>query len=362
MSLSGVLTTLSPNVWMYTALRFVSGFGRAPVGACALVLSTELVEKKWRAKAGIVGFTCYTLGFLSLPAVALLVRGCSWRLIYLLTCVPSLLYSILMYFTVQESPRWLFINGRKEEFMKTLRTIAGSKKQSQLTESFFNGSVNWEVKIKETDIYSAVKILSNKGWALWRLAVVTAAGFGIGMIYYGLPLGLGNMSFDLYLSVTLNALAEFPASFLTFFLIGLLNRKRSILGLTLVSGISCVACVLVKQKGVQMGLELVSFFSACMGANVILIYALELFPTCVRSSAVSMVRQAGMLGGVLGPVLVAAGNKTGLISYGVFGVTIGLCGLCVVWLPETKGQTLCDTMEEEELKNNIVLDKDSLCF
>ncbi|XP_073134526.1 organic cation/carnitine transporter 2-like [Henckelia pumila] len=140
MSLSGSLAALSPNVWIYTALRFVSGFGRAPIGSCALVLSTELVEKKWRGKAGIVGFACYTLGFLSLPAVALLVRGCSWRLIYLLTCVPSILYSILMYFTVQESARWLFINGRKEEFLKTLRTISGSKNLQ--TESFFNGSIN----------------------------------------------------------------------------------------------------------------------------------------------------------------------------------------------------------------------------
>lgn len=348
MSLSGVLAAVSTNVWMYAALRFVSGFGRATIGTCALVLSTELVGKKWRGNAGIMGFVCFALGFLSLPAEAYLLRGYSWRLIYLWTCVPSLFYSILMYFAVQESPRWLFIKGRKEEFIQALRSIAGSKKRGRLTESFFNETVNWEEKVQEQDIYSAMKMLLNKGWALRRIAAVMAVGFGIGMIYYGMPLGLGNLSFDLYLGVTLNALSEFPSSFLTFFLIGKLNRKSSILGLTVLSGICSVACVLVKWKGIQMGLELVSFCSACTGTNVILIYALELFPTCVRNSAVSMVRQAVVLSGVLSPVLVAAGKHNGLISYGVFGVTIVLCGLFVIWLPETKGRAFCDTMEEEE--------------
>ncbi|KZV51257.1 Organic cation/carnitine transporter 3 [Dorcoceras hygrometricum] len=348
MSLSGVLAAVATNVWIYAALRFVCGFGRATIGTCALVLSTELVGKKWRGSAGIVGFLCFSLGFLSLPAEAYLLRGYSWRLIYLLTSVPSLLYSILMYFAVQESPRWLFIKGRKEEFIQALRSIAGSKNRSRLTESFFNETVNWGEKVQERDIYSAMKILLKKGSALRRIAAVMAVGFGVGMIYYGMPLGLGNLSFDLYLGVALNALSEFPASFITFFLIGKLNRKSSILGLTAVSGICSVACVLVRRKGIQMGLELVSFFSACTATNVVLIYALELFPTCVRNSAVSMVRQAVVLAGVLSPMLVAAGKHNGLISYGVFGVTIGLCGWFVVWLPETKGRTLCDTMEEEE--------------
>ncbi|XP_073134514.1 organic cation/carnitine transporter 3-like [Henckelia pumila] len=348
MSLSGVLAAVSTNVWMYVAFRFVCGFGRASIGTCALVLSTELVGKNWRGNAGIMGFVCFGLGFLSLPAEAYLLRGYSWRLIYLCTCVPSLFYSVLVYFAAQESPRWLFIKGRKEEFVQALRSIAESKKRSRLTESFFHETVNWEEEVQERDIYSAMKMLLNKGWAVRRVAAVMAAGLGIGMIFYGMPLGLGNLSFNLYLGVMLNALSEFPSSFLTFFLIGKLNRKSSIVGLTLLSGICSVACVLVKWKKIKMGLEAVSFFSASTGMNVLLIYALELFPTCVRNSAVSMVRQAVVLSGVLSPVLVAAGKHNGLISYGVFGVTIVLCGLIVIWLPETKGRTFCDTMDEEE--------------
>lgn len=176
-------------------------------------------------------------------------------------------------------------------------------------------------------------------------------GFGAGILYYGMPLGLGNLEFNLYWSVALNALLEFPASLLVFFLTGKLDRKISILGLSLLSGICSVTCVMVRWKGMQIGLELVSFFCAVTAFDLVLIYSLELFPTCMRNSAVSMARQAAVLGGVFGPLLVAAGRKNGFLSYGVFGLTIAVCGLFVVFLPETRGRTLCDTIDEEEQKN-----------
>ncbi|KAL9146944.1 hypothetical protein ABFS82_13G142600 [Erythranthe guttata] len=354
MALTGVLTAASTNIWMYVALRFISGFGRATVGTCALVLSTELVGKKWREKMGIIGFVCFTLGFLSLPAIAFSLKGYSWRLMYIWTCVPSVFYSLSVFFLIRESPRWLYIKGRKEEFAETLRSIAAPTNRSSLTQSFFGRCTEWgdDQKPEETDIFSAVKILLSRRWSRRRLVAVTVVGFGIGMIYYGMPLGLGNLSFDLYLSVTLNALSEFPASFLTFVLIGKLDRKGSILGLSLLSGMCSVGCVVVTWQVTQIALELVSFFSACTAFDVVLIYTLELFPTCVRNSAVSMVRQALVFGGALSPVLVAAGRKNRFLSYGVFGVGVSVCALFVGLLPETRGRVLCDTLEEEERKDD----------
>lgn len=354
MSLTGVLTAFSTNIWMYTGLRFISGFGRATIGTCALVLATELVGKKWRGNVGIIGFIWFTFGFLSLPLIAFLLKGSSWRLIYLWTCVPCILYSILVYFSVHESPRWLFVKGKKEEFTETLRSMASPENRSYLTESFFGDFLEWSEKSQEHNIYSALKILLKKRWAFRRLVSVMVVAFGVGMVYIGMPLGLGNLSFDLYLSVTLNALSELPASLVTFFLIGKLNRKGSVMGLALLSGICSVGCVLIRGTGMQIPLELVSFFSGCTAVNVVLIYTLELFPTCVRNSALSMVRQAIVFSGVVSPVLVAAGRKNAWLSYGVFGATISMCGLFVMWLPETKGRTLCDTMEEEELKSRQI--------
>lgn len=357
MSLSSLLTVIfSTNIWIYSAFKFLSGFFRSAVGTCALVLSTEFVGKRWRGQVGVVGFFCFTLGFLSLPAIAYMNRGSSWRSLYLWSSIPGIFYCIVVHFFVLESPRWLFVNGREEEAIATLKSIA----------SPHHGSSNWIISrvcfAQETcnaNLYSTVKILMEKKWAFQRLSALMVIGFGAGVVYYGMPLGIGNLEFNLYLGVIFNALAELPSSLFTFFAIGKLKRKNSIIVFTTLSGFCSIMCVFKGKlwAKLQIGLELVSFFSACTVVNILLLYTVELFPTCVRNSAMSIVREALVLGGVFGPMLVAAGRKDSFVSFGVFGLAIGCCGMFAACLPETRNGALCDTMEEEEHK----LEKTSSC-
>ncbi|KAJ4827744.1 hypothetical protein Tsubulata_041042, partial [Turnera subulata] len=354
MSFSGIVTVFSNNIWIYSALKFVNGLGRATIGTSALVLSTELVGKRWRGQVGVIGFFCFTLGFLSLPIIAYVNRDSSWRTIYLWTSVPTIFYAMLVHFFVRESPRWLFVRGRKEEAVSILRSIAPAT-NGGLTMSFSN--LMFEQESWNVDTYSALKILLHKKWACRRLCLVMAMVFGIGMVYYGMPLGLGNLSFNIYLSVTFNALAELPTSVVTFFLIDRLNRKDSVLVSCVLSGVCSILCVLVGKvsPNLQIGLELVSFFGSCAAFNISLIYVLELFPTCVRNSAISMARQSLVFGGIFSPVLVAAArSNNGFLSYGVFGLVIGFCGLFALMLPETRGKPICDTMDEEEHRQRSI--------
>ncbi|XP_059454775.1 organic cation/carnitine transporter 3-like [Corylus avellana] len=349
MSLSSLLTIFSINIWIYSALRFVCGFFRSTIGTCSLVLATELVGKRWRGQVGVMGFFCFTLGFLSLPAMAYMNIGLSWRYLYLYTSIPGIIYSALVRLFVRESPRWLFVRGREEEAMATLKSIAN---HSNLTWSF-SGLSSFEQETGNDNIFSAMKILLEKRWALRRLSAIMVMGFGMGMVYYGMPLGLGDLAFNLYLSVTFNALSELPSSLVTFFLVGKLNRKSSIIVFTSLSGVCSIICGLKggEWRRLQIGVELVSFFSACTATDILFIFTIELFPTLVRNSALSMVRQAVVLGGVFSPMLVAAGRGDGFSPYTVFGLVIGCCGLFALCLPETRGRALCDTMEEEEEHN-----------
>lgn len=248
--------------------------------------------------------------------------------------------------------------------METLKSIATLENKSSLTMSFFGSSLELPYSNDEesgqeiNNLYSTLKIFWERAWVFRRLAAVMTIGFGNGLVYYGMPLALGGLDFNLYWSVTLNALSELPASLVVFLLIGKLNRKTLILGFALTSGICSCLCAVINDDGgsssylraLQIGLELVSFFSADTAFNVMLIYTLELFPTCVRNSALSMVRQAVVFGGAFSPILGAAGRRNKLYSFGVFGVTIAACSLFVGCLPETKGGTFCDTIDEEEEK------------
>ena len=72
MSAAGILTIFSPNLWIYSGLRFVSGIGRAPLVTCALVLSTELVGKRWRGQVGVIGFFFFNTRVLVITSHSLL--------------------------------------------------------------------------------------------------------------------------------------------------------------------------------------------------------------------------------------------------------------------------------------------------
>ncbi|KAB2636945.1 organic cation/carnitine transporter 3-like [Pyrus ussuriensis x Pyrus communis] len=118
MSLSTFLTAFSTNIWVYSFLRFITGFARATIGTSALVLSTELVGKRWRGQVGVMGFFCFTLG-------------------------------------------WLFVRGRKEDAIETLKYIApvnSTTTKTALTSSFIS-SLSFE--------HETGNIVSGYGNRLW---------------------------------------------------------------------------------------------------------------------------------------------------------------------------------------------------
>lgn len=303
-------------------------------------------------QVGVISFIFFALGFLSLPAIAYSNRCSSWRNLYIWTSVPTIFYCVVIRFVVRESPRWLFVEGRAEDAIATLKGLSQTNHHEILAMKYFSSMPLGQDRTPNVSLYSAIKILVEKKWCFRRLLAVMTIGFGIGMFYYGMPLALGDLSFNLYLSVTFNPLSELPSSLVTYLVVGKMNRKSSLLLFSIISGIFSLMCVLKGRvcTRLQIGFEIVSFLSACTADNILLLFTVELFPTCVRNSALSMVRQALVFGGVFGPLLAAAGKRNGLLSYGVFGVVIACLSLFAVYLPETRGRALCDKIDEEEHK------------
>uniref|UniRef100_A0A0D3GRZ1 Major facilitator superfamily (MFS) profile domain-containing protein n=1 Tax=Oryza barthii TaxID=65489 RepID=A0A0D3GRZ1_9ORYZ len=205
MSVAVVITAFSPNVWVNAALRFMCRFGRSMAGTSAMVLSMELVGKWWRNTVSFAGFVFFSVGFMSLPVLAYTFREASWRTM------------------------WGVAGG--EGMLAMLRSIC-----------------EW-------------------WWALQRLATITTASFSIGVVYYGMPLSVGSLSFDLY-SVAYNTAAELPSSFLSWLLMGRFNRRSSVVELTAVSGLCSLACIVIPADpeagtgGLRLAAEL-SFFASC---------------------------------------------------------------------------------------------------
>ncbi|KAM0943721.1 putative major facilitator superfamily, MFS transporter superfamily [Dioscorea sansibarensis] len=353
MSISSIISAASPNVWIYAALRFIAGFCRSTISSSSLVLATEMVGGRWRAEVGGIGFIFFSFGFLSLPLMAYFTRESSWRNLYLFISIPSFCYTILLYFLVPESPRWLFVHGRTKEAIQILNKL-GSAKHGTLESNL----INLDFVAKETrnmGTYTSLKMMWERKWAFWRMLSLSIIGFGCGVAYYGMPLGVGTLGVNLYLIISFNALVEIPAALIIFFLIGKMKRKTSVVVLCMVSAVCSVSCVFLKMTSVRTGMEVVAFFATTTVFDVVLIYRMELFPTCMRNTALAFTRLAVASGCCVVPIMVAAGREQEFSSYGAFGFMIGGCGLFALSLPETKGESISDTMEEQEFREREFL-------
>ncbi|XP_057525522.1 organic cation/carnitine transporter 2-like [Amaranthus tricolor] len=358
--LAGLASAFAPNIWVYSVLRFLSGIGRAPLPMCAIILFTERVSKKWRSQIVMLGFISSSLGLLVLTGIAYIAKDSSWRILYLYTSIPGLIFTVISYFFMYESPRWLLLQGRDQDAINVLKSLGGPKTHQM------SPSLNIIIKYTQqqkgvctisTNPYASLKILIGRSWAAKRLMASMLLAFGIGLMYFGMFLGVGSLGSNIYTTSVYHSLLSLSSSFLAFlYWIPKCNRRISLIGYCSLSGGMSIALSILGRGRVNheitLGMELVSMFSACMAYNMVMLYIIELFPTCVRSSASQLVRQATNLGTVLDPILVLLGSGNMIYSYGVFGLAMLLCGFLVIWLPETRGKVLCDTMEEQE-----VLDK-----
>ncbi|CAN8233677.1 unnamed protein product [Cochlearia groenlandica] len=353
MSLIGISIFFSSNIWIYSFLKFAIGSVRALTGTYALTLISEGVSTKWRPRATMIPFTLFVLGFMSLSGIAYLVRHVSWRVLYLCTSVPAAFHSIFIYFFALESPRWLHLQGKNQEAIEVLKKISPSKRG-------YLESVSSRLPSKQTleqSPSSSIMDLFIRKWAFRRIVVVMSIMFGLGMMYYGVPLAVRDIKVNVYLSETLNAMVELPTFVITPILLERFNRRSSVLVNCLLGGALGVLCFVLTYFGrtnVAFAFELGSFFCARTGFNLMAVYMIEMFPTCVRNFATTMLRQALVVGGACCPIIASVGRNVPSISFAVFGFWVAGIGLFVLLLPETKGLSLCDTMEAQEQRDQAL--------
>ncbi|KAH0451363.1 hypothetical protein IEQ34_018662 [Dendrobium chrysotoxum] len=347
-AISGVVTSLSPTYWFYTGFRFLNGFGTGGVGLCAFVLATEPIGPSKRGVAGMSTFYFFSGGIAILAGVAYLFP--TWRTLYIVSSLPSIVFVLLIIPFISESPRWYLIRRQTAKAMDIMHTIArcngreippgitlklddeddeeNSKECSQVAES---GSI--------------IDVLRSRRTRL-RLILMVGINFLCAIVYYGLTLNVVNLKTNLYLNVTLNSISEMPAFIITAVLLDRLGRKPLGVGTMMLSGVSCsigffISGTGVLMKTIRMICGVIGIFGMAAMYNLLFIYTTELFPTVVRNAALGCVTQATQLGAILAPLVVVAGQS---LPFAVFG-GCGIAGaLLTYYLPETMNKPLYDTM------------------
>ena len=96
----------------------------------------------------------------------------------------------------------------------------------------------------------------------------------------------------------------------------------------------------------EMFLGLVGKMCITAAFNVAYIFSGEIFATSIRNSCMGLVSGMGRIGAILSPYIVMVGETSHGTHFLVFGLLGMSGGLASMWLPETQGQPLPQTIQD----------------
>lgn len=166
-------------------------------------------------------------------------------------------------------------------------------------------------------------------------------------------LNVDNFAVDHYTYVAIMGLTEIPAYLVPSGILMVMGRRQSGALLYTIGGI-CLLSILAISRDNTVAVMIVALtgrFALSAVYGIIILYTSELFPTVVRNSAVGTSSVMAHVGTITAPYV------ADLVGQTVWWAPSTLCGLlaviagvfCLV-LPETRGRSLADTVDEETAK------------
>jgi putative MFS transporter len=261
----------------------------------------------------------------------------SWRYLFLAAAFPAFLAFVVRR-SLPESPYFLARQGRSEEAAEVLTEITGRPVESS------------ELDAPPEEPRSSVRDLFAE--RLRGRAVTTALiWIALNVSYYGLFLWLpfvlqGEKSFhvDVYLLLTLSALAQFPGYGAAIWLVDRIGRKPTLAAFLVLGGVSAYAFAVADTEGVYItALFFVGFFN--LGAwGAVYPYTAELFPTRLRSSAFGLMEGVGKAAAIAGPYIFGhLKDATGSTTWSLTFVAIVMAAggiVAALFGRETRGEAL----------------------
>ncbi|XP_066867553.1 solute carrier family 22 member 2 isoform X2 [Kogia breviceps] len=341
---SGVLMAISPNYTWMLIFRLIQGLVSKAGWLIGYILITEFVGLSYRRTVGIFYQVAFTVGLLVLAGVAYALPH--WRWLQFTVTLPNFCF-LLYYWCVPESPRWLISQNKDAKAMKVIKHIAkknGKSLPASLQSLGSDEEVGEKLNPSFLDLVRTPQIRKHT-------LILMYNWFTSSVLYQGLIMHTGLAGSDLYLDFLHSALVEFPAAFIILATIDRIGRRRPWAASNMVAGAACLAAVFIPED-----LRWLRVTAACLGRmgitmayEMVCLVNAELYPTCIRNLGVLVCSSMCDVGGIITPFLVyrltSIWHELPLVVFAVVGLIAG--GL-VLLLPETKGKTLPETIEEAE--------------
>ena len=335
-----MLIPVMPNIWLLLVCRFLIGVFYG--GNNTVVLISETVSTKFRPLATNILWCGWIFTYCLLSLQAYLIRD--WKILFIVCSAPYLL-TLLSYWFVPESPRWLRTKGRLDEAQEVFKRMAKCN-QKEIEE---NATLS---KTKTTKHQASILDLFKHKMAISTLAQ-GVLWFANGLVYYGLSITGDDLGGSKYLNFVYLSLIEIPSAIFASYLPNLIGRKKTVNISIFLAGIFCIVIPFIPITGngqiLRIVFGIVGKLMSTLSFDTITVWSFEIFPTNVRSRGLSFVFVASSIGSSSSP-WIAKGLKVfsdNLPFYvlGSFGLLGALAG-CL--LEETNGKDAKDTLDEIE--------------
>ncbi|CAB3230573.1 unnamed protein product [Arctia plantaginis] len=363
----GQIKTIATSYYMYIGIEFLEACVVGGSYAVATVILLEIAGKRYRVLAGVLfSYTVY-FGEVLFVCIAMLVPY--WKTLIHIINGPSI-FSILLFFLINESPRWQIVSGRVESAKTNLKRIAKDNKicisneelenidEDKLKEKFDIKS--YEIKENYIDAFKSKEITK-------RLFVACICQFTSNFVYYGIMINSVWLPGDKHLNFLLSSLMSFPGEIISLYLMNKVGRKIPLQAGFLTCGLLCIISVLIPTEYSSVKLSVVLLakvvISACYTGAIT--FAMELFPTSVRGSLFGLALFTAEIGGMLAPLTPILNNISNIVPFMFFGCATIIAGVLLYLAPETKDMPLYDTIEQmknsgitkvETKNNNVITD------
>jgi MFS transporter, putative metabolite:H+ symporter len=333
-----------PQFWMNLVCCFIMGLGAGGMLPIAFALMSETIPARHRGWLMVLVGGDIAGAYLATSVLASTLAApdrFGWRIMWLVSLPTGLLLIVLNHW-IPESPRYLLLRGRDAAARIVMARYGAEVVEEQ------------EVRTHDPDIKGRFAELFSRPFIVLSCAVLVLA-LGIGLTQYGLqqwmPTDLQKLGFSSVKASSMlrnSAIFSLPLSLPVALLYGFWSSRKTIFFIAALTSVALAAFAiggdsLAHHHLLLQILLVVPVWSINILNSVLAAYAVEIYPTAVRSHGSGLAAGVTKFGGVLILAMAVVGFVAPSIRltaiYGVVPMVLATLAI-VIFGPETRRKRL----------------------
>lgn len=303
-----LMTTLTSSVYFLFAIASIASMlSSMSVFLCPLIIAMETSKAEDRGHIAMMQSIGWTLGNCLMPLVFWVVGDWVWFLI--ITTLPVGLFALYPKYMI-ESPRWLATKRKLQKCANELNRIAKINGEKVVVTVQMLEDLLPNAKVEE--VYGIASLFT--GWRLAKnTSMIICCWSSAALTYMVLVMNSTRMGGNPFLNFAFQSAIELPAYVVGQWAGDRIGRRLTNASAFLMNALICIPIfVLVKHSEYAfLSTALVIFLKFCVSINffAVNLQAVEIYPTCLRQSGMSIGVICANTLGIFGPYVVYLGTE-----------------------------------------------------